>query len=798
MQLIRQDLTITPRSDQPGCILVDPVTGETFEFGSTEHYLLEKLSTQYTVDQLADDCTRQFEESYSTDDIVEFLEMLGGWGLLQAGEDTETGEPGAEEEPSEEEDAQAGAEQVAEMRQPNRWHLGNPERFYDALNRELYWLRHLIWAVPVVFVIGLIAVFKHWDIFLIDLGAAISRFGLLGRLIFAAFTVNLATQVVKGMIARHYGMATPSLGLILIFGLIPRFNLQIKPGGMPSRRTRMWLNSASTSLRLFLFGLAVIFWAASRTSGSTLPTVALELALLSMISLIFVGNPLWKGDGANFVSAWLEIPQMQERSRRALKGFFIRQPAVIVRHSKHRLALGLFGLASTAFFLAFVSFIVYVIFTRMEGRWQGAGVALFLGLACYVGFMIQRQKKARRKLASVQGQSMQRKDTASNKPSAGPAPRKAPPGPPGRKTPPGPPKKQALPGAATVAPKKATEDRRWGRRIRWSLGIILLICLFLPYRYDTGGTAEIFPIARVSVTVEWDGILEEVFHDGGEWVEAGDRLARLSHHKQLKDLEVTRASIAAKQFEIERYLTTPLPEEIELAEARQKTAELQYKYSLDEMKRIEKVHAQGVVTLQDFEDVKRTADLHRQELAEAEISLKSTISQINPNQIETLRAEVEKMEGEARFYEEQLERTYVTAPIRGQIVTKDLRFLLRSYLDAGVVFADIEDSSSVFVRIAVPESDIGEVKPGAPLSLKLWSYPNEEFVGKVDEINPATEEADYGQIVYVTSYLDNADGRLKSGLTGYGKIEGSETIMLLAFSRALIRFFRIEFWSWLP
>ena len=61
-------------------------------------------------------------------------------------------------------------------------------------------------------------------------------------------------------------------------------------------------------------------------------------------------------------------------------------------------------------------------------------------------------------------------------------------------------------------------------------------------------------------------------------------------------------------------------------------------------------------------------------------------------------------------------RTYVTSPIRGQIVTKDLKFLLRSYLDAGVVFADIEDTSSVFVRIAVPESDIGEVAAGAPVN----------------------------------------------------------------------------------
>jgi len=53
-------------------------------------------------------------------------------------------------------------------------------------------------------------------------------------------------------------------------------------------------------------------------------------------------------------------------------------------------------------------------------------------------------------------------------------------------------------------------------------------------------------------------------------------------------------------------------------------------------------------------------------------------------------------------------------------------------------------------------------------------------------------------MVRVTSELENRNGTLKSGLTGYAKIEGEEMPAALAFTRVVVRFFQIEFWSWLP
>jgi putative peptide zinc metalloprotease protein len=46
--------------------------------------------------------------------------------------------------------------------------------------------------------------------------------------------------------------------------------------------------------------------------------------------------------------------------------------------------------------------------------------------------------------------------------------------------------------------------------------------------------------------------------------------------------------------------------------------------------------------------------------------------------------------------------------------------------------------------------------------------------------------------------MENEDDLLKSGMTGHAKIEGETTIVLIAFTRALVRYVLVEAWSWLP
>ena len=70
--------------------------------------------------------------------------------------------------------------------------------------------------------------------------------------------------------------------------------------------------------------------------------------------------------------------------------------------------------------------------------------------------------------------------------------------------------------------------------------------------------------------------------------------------------------------------------------------------------------------------------------------------------------------------------------------------------------------------------------------------------GSVVSVAPSAEQREYGLVVRVMTDIPNDDGFLKSQMTGYAKITGRDMPVWEAFSRMLVRYFKIEMWSWIP
>ena len=50
----------------------------------------------------------------------------------------------------------------------------------------------------------------------------------------------------------------------------------------------------------------------------------------------------------------------------------------------------------------------------------------------------------------------------------------------------------------------------------------------------------------------------------------------------------------------------------------------------------------------------------------------------------------------------------------------------------------------------------------------------------------------------VIATIDNHDGKLSTGMTGTAKIQGETMPVWKAFSQAIIRFLKVQVWSWIP
>lgn len=759
MQLLREDLAIFPKKNSAGCYVLDPSTGKEYEFGAVEQFLIEQFRKPYDLEHVRNTVNSQFDLQFTSDNINEFLNLLSEWGLL----DSDKNQGQRIQSRAQEDFIISKSTKNVDKNTPsqhNSLYLFNPEKLLDSLLRIFSLFRFIVWLTPLILAVAIITVLSNWNTFLADLSLANARFGFFGRLLFAALTLSFISQIARGLVARHFGLVTPSFSLVFFLGLIPRFNIQIILSDDMARRNRLWLIATSTLVRLWVFGGTSLFWALTRISGTSLSSIAIEFAFVSIIGLLFIANPLWPGEGANFLSTWLEIPDMQRRSRKALWRFIFGQPDLVKRYSRKTSFMIPLGLATVIVFLGVVGYIIYKLFTYFESHYHGAGVALFLLLSIYISMVMRR---------------VATKDQTN--PNVIPI------------------KQQQMNNMHQIPQSESKLRHHWGKYL---LIIIAMGCLFLPYQYETGGNAEVFPSARVSITADIEGIIEEVYFKGGERVQPGTVLARIADYNQINQLNILDAEIEGKRYEIERYRSTPSIEDIKLAEKKISIAKTHAQYSQEKLKKQESLFEKGFISLQALEDARVTAERDKQLLDEAIASLKALKAQINPFQIETLKTELEKLQRQASYNREKLRRTNLVTPIGGRIVTTDLQYQLSSYLEAGKKFADIEDTDTIIVRAAIPESDLFEISDKAPLTLKLYAYPNRKFEGVVDEIEVIANTADYGRVVYVRGHISNPDGAIKTGLTGYAKIQGNETIVLLAFTRALTRFVTIDIWSWLP
>ncbi|MEI2782177.1 MAG: efflux RND transporter periplasmic adaptor subunit, partial [Candidatus Competibacter sp.] len=210
---------------------------------------------------------------------------------------------------------------------------------------------------------------------------------------------------------------------------------------------------------------------------------------------------------------------------------------------------------------------------------------------------------------------------------------------------------------------------------------------------------------------------------------------------------------------------------------------------------------QGVVTGVQYEQALRDAEVSEAALRVAEANLTLLKSPPQPQDVAIKRAELQQLQEQLKYAQEQLDASELSAPVAGRIVTPNLKFKEGSFLKEGELFATLEDTQKIQVEVLVSETDIGLVRLDAPVTLRVWAYPLRDFEGRVTLIANVTEPLSDNpgvRVVRVVTLIDNPDGSLKGQMTGYAKIIAGHEPVIVAFTRALVRFVMLEMWSWLP
>jgi len=832
MLKLRSDVRFLATEEEGASVYLvrDPVTGETFQFDEIEHFLLRSLDKPRSSGELARTASEHFGISIPKDAVEELLDMASDWGLLESAStenaaltnestaDAAEALAAAEETMPDDvpllkkESEQSGGPTLTDQiptasteaipppetpRTPRPGHafdprgqisLFNPEPLFRILSRFTGPVgRPLAWFIlPAVIVAGF-ALYHNLGALETDFERYYRPITLVQHLLIGLLSVNLLSQLTVGTVLSSHRVSIQSFGLRLALGLVPRFALEADDVDDLPRPARIRIHSTPLLVRLGVASVSVVGWLATRGTGTLLPGFYLTLALVALISLALLGNPLLKAAGYRLLTAYLDEPLLREKASRALFRGLTRRAPPQGEDEQDTLALRAYALASIIFLVTLLGVVATYVARWLELNYQGTGVALFLLLLGYLvvrfRYQIQERRAARRAYRRSAHRAERITPAMGNQPSRAHA--------------------SQTEGLESMAGGRGTRSHRgrgltkWGWR-RLTLLAILGVVLALPYPYETGGRAEIFGAQEYELHTETPGVVKEVLVEGGEWVSRGTVLARLASYTQTKDFKTTKAAILEQKAQIEKLKSTPRPEEVDLAKQKVKTAEVQAYYSKNDFERLSPLYEKGNISAERYANAEAELELDRARAAEARANLQMVNSGPHPMELEAAKAELNRLEELLNYHKDQIERTVLRAPIDGRPVGLTLTQDVGKFLDRGNLFTTFINDRRVRVELAIPESDVGEIDIGSNARVRVWGHPHRTFTGRVVEIAPTVDEESFGRVVRVTVTIPNEERVLKSGMTGFGKVAAGTEPVIVAFSRTLVRFFLVEVWSWLP
>ncbi len=188
----------------------------------------------------------------------------------------------------------------------------------------------------------------------------------------------------------------------------------------------------------------------------------------------------------------------------------------------------------------------------------------------------------------------------------------------------------------------------------------------------------------------------------------------------------------------------------------------------------------------------------RHDLAEAEF--KNDVSAAGPA---TIRANLHAVE--TQLEQERVSDAQLRAPIAGIVVTPKVEERVGSMVKSGEAFCEIVASDRMATEMSVPEADLGLLRRGRSVALKLNAFPTTTFSGTLDRIGAQTRSEAGEQYFLVHAVFNNDGGLARDGMVGRARIRagggwfGSGWYPVgYALLRDPFRWAWQEIWMWLP
>lgn len=725
-------------------VVKEPIGGKFIRLREPEYFLLRLIDGESTPIEAAEQFVRNFHRTISPKDIIGFAEQLGKLGFIE------------------------GAESERNRRRSLffiKLKAFNPEKLLNSLYPKLKWLfsRPALVLQTLVLIVGALVFFGNLASFPFNLARLVTAANIVVAVISIFLLVTLH-EFAHALTCKRYGGGVREMGFLLLY-LQPCFYCNLSDAYLfENRRQRLWVNFSGVWFQAVVWAGFTIMWRLT-VEGYFLNQVFYLTAAVSFATLLFNLNPAIKLDGYYLLADYLEIPNLRQKAfaylwDRIRVGWFGCESQLMIAPSAREARIyRRYGTVAVLYSMLLIGFILIRGAQLLIGAWQGAGFILFLLLA----LLIFRRSAARSGRA-LQEIWRERK-------------------------------------AVWMRPK---------RIIAYTviLGAIIILSLVVPVGQMTGGNARLLSAESYVVRQHGPGLLEATYFRGGkvekkqsqlvqlssadqsvtrmipyrtvgDSAAAGDTLMLISSTLNAGLLEEAVSDLRRAEADRRLLLSDPKLEAIATKRAEVKQAEAAYEAARLEYNRSRELHDRELIPDDELESKAAVFNMTHSAWQAKKGELDLLMAGPKAEEIESIDAEIDKLQARRDYLQAQAEATTITSPIAGKLIAPQ---------EDGEIF-HLTRLETLMVEIDFPESDLDIVNPNYTADIRVAAYPGKTYQGEVIKLKIASQPR-------AVAFVANIDRNLLPGMSGYAKIECGRVSIAALILRKIARFFRLEVWSW--
>lgn len=760
----RSDIIITAQKfeGETFYVLKDPISQKFFRIKEGEYFITQNLDGKTSPDEILHRFTERFNLALSPDSLNQFIEKIDRLGFL-------------EKEAVEREEERVSLRAKKEKNTFKRILFLKLKAFDpDVFITKLFNKAKFVFAQPFLIFMGLtillasLIAIASWGDISWSIASLTSVTNLFGIWLTIFWVISLH-EFAHALTCKYYGGEVREMGFLLLY-FQPCFYSNLSDAWFFSKKAKIIVSFAGAFFQIFIWALATILWRITDTETG-LNQFFFVTMITSGVIVLFNFNPLIKLDGYYLLSDYLEIPNLRAKTFSYLGAWFKKKilglPVEIPQVSaKEKKVYPIYGILSLIYSFFLIGFFFFKLAQFLIDKLQFLGLGLFL----VVAFFIFKY-----------------------------------------------PLSLALAGLREVFVLKK-ESFMQPKKLLVKLGVLALVVIvlvFVKWELKVSQDCEIAALEYYIISNQAASFMEEqLFIEGeeekrqtnvlklisaeygvvnleplvkeGQKVHKGDLIAQVSSNQYKNEMATTMAMIDKAKADYSILKKGARPEELQQANDNVRRIEALLKAKQKGKERFDQLWEKKLVSQEEYDKVLSEYQALESDLAIAKNTLRLLQLGAKPEELAKAQAEIQRLEAKANYLKQQIQAQDLKSPISG-IVTN-----VRPKGD----LISIARLDTVRVLISASEKDMDVVKAGQKVKAKVRAYPGKSFYGVVTKVAQQAEKQGNRNIFIITSKVANNSSHLKPGMTGQAKIYCGKRSLMNLFTRKIIRWFRVEVWSW--